>query len=74
MEMSDEHVKIRVFIKDKGNLLANATISLETALPIYILVLLQSKTFKSGEVKISTADSKNTSTSNLYREMFMASG
>src|SRR3972149_8104473 len=30
MEMSDEHVKIRVFIKDKGNLLANATISLET--------------------------------------------
>ena len=30
MEISDENVKISVFIKDKGNLLANATVSLET--------------------------------------------
>lgn len=30
MEMSDEHVKIQVLIKNKGQLLANATISFET--------------------------------------------
>src|SRR3990167_6757902 len=30
MELSDGNVKIRIFIKDKGNLLANATVSLET--------------------------------------------
>lgn len=30
MEISDEHVKISIFLKDKDNLLANATVSLET--------------------------------------------
>ena len=30
MEMSDEHVKITVFIKNQKNLLANATVSFET--------------------------------------------